>query len=52
MNEELKEFIIKELKLTTYPKYYKYIDEFIKNITEYQLQYWNAWKDGKMSIYS
>ena len=51
MDEKLKEYIEKELKYTWHPKYYKYIDEYVKNLTELQLQYWKAWSEGKMSIY-
>ena len=51
MTQELKDFIIKECKHNWHPKYYKYIEEYISNITEYQLMYWNAWMQGKMSIY-
>lgn len=51
MNTELKEFITKELKYTSHPKYYKYIEEYISNLTNYQLLYWEAWMNGKMSIY-
>lgn len=52
MEPSLKEFILKELKFTTHPKYYKYLEEYIDNIDEYHLQYWKAWSEGKMSIYS
>lgn len=49
---ELKAFIKKELMYTSNARYYKYIDEYIENITPYQLLYWQAWMKGKMSIYS
>lgn len=52
MTPELKAFIKKELMYTSNARYYKYIDEYIENITPYQLLYWQAWMEGKMSIYS
>lgn len=52
MDKELREYILKELRFTTHPKYYKYLDEYINSIDDYHLQYWKAWSEGKMSIYS
>lgn len=52
MTPELKAFIKKELMHTSSAKYYRYIDEYIENITPHQLLYWQAWMEGKMSIYS
>lgn len=52
MEQELKEFILMELKRTTHPKYYKYLEEYVDNIDDYHLLYWGVWSEGKMSIYS
>ena len=51
MSKELREFIYNELKRTSSPKYYKYIEEYINNMTVYQVRYWYALMEGKMSIY-
>lgn len=52
MDKELREYILRELRFTTQPKYYKYLDEYVNNIDDYHLRYWKAWSEGKMSIYS
>ena len=52
MDKELREYILRELRFTAHPKYYKYLDEYIDSIDDYHLQYWKAWSEGKMSIYS
>ena len=51
MNDTLEAYIKECMKRTSNPKYWRYIDEFVKNITEHQLKYWDAWMNGKMSIY-
>ena len=51
ISEELLTFIRKELTRTWNARYYKYIDEYIKNIMPHQLVYWQAWSEGKMGIY-
>ena len=50
MTPELETYIRKELTRTWNARYYKYIDEYIKNIMPHQLVYWQAWSEGKMGI--
>lgn len=50
MSPELEAFIRKELTRTWNARYYKYIDEYIQNLTEHQLLYWQAWSEGKMGL--
>lgn len=52
MTKEERELILEELKKTTHPRYYKYLNEYVDNINDYHLSYWRAWISGKMSIYS
>lgn len=52
MTDELREYIQKEMKYTCHPKYYKYIDEYISNLTEHQIEYWKCWMKGKLTPYT
>lgn len=47
----LRQFIETEIRHTSHPKYYKYIDEYINNMTTHQLEYWKAWMKGKKNPY-
>lgn len=51
MEQELRDYIVKELRFTSHPKYYKYIDGYVSNLTPIQVEYWRAWKDGKKTIW-
>lgn len=51
MDNSLKSYIISELKNTWHVKYYKYIDNYIANLTDLQIKYWMAWSQGKMGIH-
>lgn len=51
MEQELRDYIIKELRFTSHPKYYKYMEEYVSNLTPIQVEYWRAWKDGKKTIW-
>lgn len=51
MNEELKIWLWNEFKFTTLPKYYKYFEEWIKNLTETQVSYYLAYSKSKKTPY-
>lgn len=51
MEQELKEYIESEMRRTSHPKYHRYIGEYIANLTPMQVSYWNAWKDGRKTIW-
>lgn len=39
MSRELRDYIVKELRFTSHPKYYKYIEEYVSNLTPIQVDY-------------
>lgn len=51
MTDELRQYIIRELKYTSHVKYHRYIDEYINNLTEWQIQWWETWRQGKMGLF-
>lgn len=52
MNSELKEFLWKEWKFNTLPKYYKYFDEWINNLTESQMTFYEyVWMKKDFNTY-
>ena len=40
MSEWLKQYLWNEFKFNNLPKYYKYFDEWISNLTDVQIQYY------------
>lgn len=52
MTEEVKQYLWTEFKFNNLPKYYKYFDTWIKNLTENQILYYNAYSKGKKSPYA
>lgn len=53
MNEQLKEYLWNEWKFNTQPKYYKYFEEWLNNLTDVQIIYYeNLWmkKDNNTII--
>lgn len=50
MDDELRQYIVKELKYTSHVKYHRYIDEYINNLTDWQIMWWKAWSQGKMGL--
>lgn len=54
MNEDLKIYLWNEFKFNVAPKYRnttKYFDEWIKNLTENQILYFNSYKNGEKTPY-
>lgn len=47
---DIKEYIRSELKRMWHQKYYKYIEEYINNMTPIQIDYWEAWQRGFKTI--
>ena len=47
MTEEVKQYLWTEFKFNNHPKYYKYFDTWIENLTENQILYYNAYSKGK-----
>ena len=52
MAEEVKQYLWTEFKFNNHPKYYKYFDTWIENLTENQILYYNAYSKGKKSPYA
>ena len=52
MTEELRQYLWTEFKFNNLPKYYKYFDTWIENLTENQILYYNAYSKGKKSPYA
>ena len=52
MTEEVKQYLWAEFKFNNLPKYYKYFDTWIENLTENQILYYNAYSKGKKSPYA
>lgn len=50
MTDELRQYIIRELKYTSHVKYHRYIDEYINNLTDWQIRWWETWRQGKMGL--
>lgn len=51
MTEELKTYLWNEFKFNNLPKYYKYFDEWINNLTENQKQFYNAYSKNKKTLF-
>ena len=47
MTEEVKQHLWTEFKFNNHPKYYKYFDTWIENLTENQILYYNVYSKGK-----
>lgn len=43
MTEEVKQHLWTEFKFNNHPKYYKYFDTWIENLTENQILYYIKW---------
>lgn len=52
MTEEVKQYLWTEFKFNNLPKYYKYFDTWIENLTENQILYYIAYSKGKKSPYA
>ena len=52
MTEEVKQYLWAEFKFNNLPKYYKYFDTWIENLTENQILYYVAYSKGKKSPYA
>ena len=47
----LKEYLWKEFRFSTLPKYYVYFEEWFDNLTENQYLYLKAYKEGGKSLF-
>lgn len=47
----IKRLYCKGVRFTSHQKYYKYIEEYVSNLTPIQVDYWRAWKDGGKTIW-
>lgn len=52
MNKELYDYLENEWKYNNHNKYQKYFKQWVSNLTEHQIIYFESHKVGKMSIYS
>ena len=51
MNSELKEYLLHEWKWNNHVKYLKYFEDWIGNLTEPQIQWYQAYKEGKKTLW-
>ena len=50
MAEEVKQYLWTEFKFNNLPKYYKYFDTWIENLTENQILYYIKWPLSPMEV--
>lgn len=50
MNSELIEYLLHEWRLNNHVKYLKYFKDWIGCLTEQQIQWYNAYKQGKKTL--
>jgi hypothetical protein len=48
----MKDYLNREFKFSTIPKYYKYFEEWFKNLTENQMVYLEAYSKGKKTPFT
>lgn len=51
MTEEVKQYLWNEFKFNNLPKYYKYFEEWVENLTQNQILYYVAYSKTKKSPY-
>lgn len=50
LSENVKKYLWEEFRRNSLPKYYKYFDEWIKNLTDEQILFYTAYSEGKKTI--
>ena len=47
LNENVKQYLWKEFRCNNIPKYHKYFDEWLENLTDDQIKFYTAYSEGK-----
>ena len=50
LNENVKQYLWEEFSRNNIPKFYKYFDEWIENLTDEQIRFHTAYSEGKKTI--
>lgn len=50
VSENVKQYLWEEFRRNNIPKFYKYFDEWIENLTEAQIVFYSAYAEGKKTI--
>ena len=50
LSENVKKYLWEEFRRNSLPKYYKYFDEWIENLTDEQILFYTAYSEGKKTI--
>ena len=50
LSENVKKYLWEEFRRNNIPKFYKYFDEWIENLTEGQIMFYGAYAEGKKTI--
>lgn len=49
ISTELREYLLKEWRYNCHPKYRNYFDQWLENLTDWQVTCFTAWMHGQMS---
>ena len=50
LNETVKQYLWEEFRRNNIPKFYKYFDEWIENLTDEQIRFYTAYSEGNKTI--
>lgn len=50
LSENVKQYLWEEFRRNNIPKFYKYFDEWIGNLTDEQISFYSAYAEGKKTI--
>ena len=50
LSENVKKYLWEEFRRNNIPKYYKYFNEWIENLTDEQITFYSAYAEGKKTI--
>ena len=50
LSENVKKYLWEEFRRNNIPKFYKYFDEWVENLTEDQILFYGAYSEGKKTI--
>ena len=50
LSENVKKYLWEEFRRNSLPKYYKYVEDGIENLTDEQILFYTAYSEGKKTI--
>lgn len=50
LNENVKQYLWEEFRRNNIPKFYKYFDEWVENLTDEQVRFYTAYSEGNKTI--